>query len=56
MLVSESGIRTREDVRRLEDAGISAVLVGESLLRAPDLALAVERLLGLAPETHHDPA
>ena len=48
MLVSESGIRTREDVRRLEDAGISAVLVGESLLRAPDLALAVELLLGLA--------
>jgi indole-3-glycerol phosphate synthase len=54
MLVSESGIRTREDVRRLEDAGISAVLVGESLLRAPDLALAVERLLGLAPEAQHD--
>jgi indole-3-glycerol phosphate synthase len=56
MVVSESGIRTREDVRRLEDAGISAVLVGESLLRAPDLALAVERLLGLVPEVHHDPA
>ena len=31
-VVSESGIRTRRDVERLEAAGISAILVGESLL------------------------
>ena len=49
-LVSESGIRTRRDVERLEAAGVSAVLVGESLMRSPDIGLAVERLLGLAPE------
>ena len=49
MVVSESGIRTRRDVERLEAAGVSAILVGESLMRAPDIGLAVERLLGLAP-------
>ncbi len=49
-LVSESGIRTRKDVERLEAAGVSAVLVGEALMRAGDIGLAVERLLGLAPE------
>jgi indole-3-glycerol phosphate synthase len=33
VLVSESGIRTREDVEGLGAAGIDAILVGESLLR-----------------------
>ena len=50
VLVSESGIRTRRDVERLEAAGVSAILVGETLMRADDIGLAVERLLGLAPE------
>lgn len=50
VLVSESGIRTRADALRLEAAGVSAILVGESLMRQPDIGLAVERLLGLAPE------
>ena len=50
VVVSESGIRTRSDVERLEAAGISAVLVGESLMRANDIGLAVERLLGQAPK------
>jgi indole-3-glycerol phosphate synthase len=50
LLVSESGIRTRRDVERLEAAGVSAILVGESLMRASDLGLAVDRLLGRMPE------
>jgi indole-3-glycerol phosphate synthase len=49
-LVSESGIRSRRDVERLEAAGVSAILVGETLMRAADVGLAVEQLLGLAPE------
>jgi indole-3-glycerol phosphate synthase len=49
VLVSESGISTRRDVERLEAAGVSAILVGESLMRAPDIGLAVDRLLGRAP-------
>jgi indole-3-glycerol phosphate synthase len=43
-LISESGIRTAEDVQRLREAGIAAVLVGESLLRQPDLEAAVRTL------------
>ena len=50
LVVSESGIRTRRDVERLEAAGVSAILVGETLMRADDIGLAVEQLLGLAPE------
>lgn len=48
VLVSESGIRTHDDVRKLEDAGVDAILVGESLMREPDIGAAVERLLGRA--------
>jgi indole-3-glycerol phosphate synthase len=46
ILVGESGIRTRGDVERLEAAGVDAMLVGESLMREPDIGAAVDRLLG----------
>jgi indole-3-glycerol phosphate synthase len=46
VLVGESGIHSREDVLRLEKAGIDAMLVGESLMREPDVRAAVRRLLG----------
>ena len=36
LLVTESGIATREDVRTLRDAGVDAFLVGESFMRAPE--------------------
>jgi indole-3-glycerol phosphate synthase len=48
-LVSESGIRTRDDVERLRAAGARAVLVGETLLRSPDVAATLCELR-LAPE------
>ncbi len=44
LLVSESGIRTAGDVRRLAAAGAGAILVGESLLRAPDPEAAARAL------------
>lgn len=44
-LISESGIRTSEDVQLLKDAGVSGVLVGEHLLRKPDLEKAVRELM-----------
>jgi indole-3-glycerol phosphate synthase len=48
LVVSESGIRTAQDVDRLGAEGVHAVLVGESLLRAEDPARAV-RALGASP-------
>ncbi|HEY5026747.1 MAG TPA: indole-3-glycerol phosphate synthase TrpC [Acidimicrobiales bacterium] len=44
--VAESGIRGRDDVRVLGDVGYQAVLVGESLIRAPDRGAAVRALTG----------
>ena len=44
--VAESGIRTRQDVTRAVDAGASAILVGETLMRAGDPAAAARALLG----------
>lgn len=46
LLVSESGIRTMGDLRVLASHGARAFLVGETLMREPDLALATKRLLG----------
>jgi len=45
-LVSESGIRTRADVERLQAAGVRAVLVGETFMRAPDAGAKLRELLG----------
>ena len=36
LFVAESGIHTPEDIKQLYDAGVDAVLIGESLMRAPD--------------------
>lgn len=46
LLVSESGIFTREDVETLEAAGVHAILVGESLMREADIGAKVRDLLG----------
>lgn len=46
VLVSESGIRSGEDVARLGRAGVDGVLVGESLLRQADPGAAVSELAG----------
>jgi indole-3-glycerol phosphate synthase len=43
--VSESGIRTAEDVRRVRAAGISAVLVGETLMRAKNVPQKLRELM-----------
>ncbi|MGL6073337.1 MAG: indole-3-glycerol phosphate synthase TrpC [Fimbriiglobus sp.] len=46
LVVSESGIKTHADMVQLHSAGVRAVLVGESLMRAPDIGLALEVLRG----------
>lgn len=44
MVVSESGIKSRADIQRLAGCGINAVLVGETLVTAPDIAAKVREL------------
>ena len=45
VFVSESGVRTREDVDRLAAGGVTAVLVGETLMRADDIAAKIRELI-----------
>jgi indole-3-glycerol phosphate synthase len=46
LTVGESGVKTRSDVEALEAAGVDAVLVGETVMRAPDPAAKIRELLG----------
>lgn len=45
-VVSESGLHSREQLAELERVGVDAVLVGESLMRAPDPGAALAALTG----------
>ena len=44
VLVTESGINTADDVKKLASAGVSAALVGESLMRSDDIAGKIREL------------
>ena len=44
VLVSESGIRTADDVARVAAAGANAILVGEALVTAPDVLAKLREL------------
>lgn len=46
LFVSESGIRTAEDIAVLRQNGTDAVLIGETLMRSPDKAAALRELRG----------
>ncbi len=45
-LVSESGIHTRREVKLLEDGGVDAILVGESILTSGNIRAKIMELLG----------
>lgn len=45
VVVSESGIKGREDVRRLKEWKVNAILVGEALVTADDVAAKIKELL-----------
>ena len=46
VLVSESGIHTREHIQRLEDGGVDAILVGEALVTSSNIRAKIQELLG----------
>ena len=46
LVVGESGIKTYQDVRYLGEGGVKGILVGESLMRKPDIVMATRTLLG----------
>ena len=54
-LVAESGIQTPADVSILAEAGVDAMLIGEALVTAPDIAIKIQELLTPDPSllTNH---
>lgn len=46
IVVSESGVKTRADVVKLQRAGVHRILVGEHLMRQPDVGAALRELMG----------
>jgi indole-3-glycerol phosphate synthase len=45
-VISESGIRSSQDVRLLGEAGVDGILVGEILMQSSDPAMKIKELLG----------
>ena len=48
LFVAESGVKSREEIEVLEKAGVDAVLIGESMMRAEDKTAFLKSLKGLA--------
>jgi indole-3-glycerol phosphate synthase len=46
LVVSESGIRGRDDMQKMKAWGVNAVLIGEALVSAPDIAVKMRELFG----------
>ncbi|MCI8963050.1 MAG: indole-3-glycerol phosphate synthase TrpC [Eubacterium sp.] len=47
LFVAESGIRTREDIKALEQGGVNGVLIGETLMRSVDKKKTLAKLRGM---------
>jgi len=45
VVVSESGIHSRRDVKMLQECGVNAILVGESLMRSTDINAKIKELM-----------
>ena len=45
IIVAESGLKTHEDIRRVEEAGAHAVLIGETFMRSPDIASKMKEIM-----------
>lgn len=45
IIVAESGLKTHEDIRRVEEAGAHAVLIGETFMRSPDIGAKIKEVM-----------
>lgn len=45
IIVAESGLKTHEDIRRVQEAGAHAVLIGETFMRSPDIASKIKEIM-----------
>jgi indole-3-glycerol phosphate synthase len=45
VIVAESGLKTHEDIRRIEEAGAHAVLIGETFMRSPDISAKIKEVM-----------
>jgi indole-3-glycerol phosphate synthase len=45
VIVAESGLKTHEDICRVQEAGAHAVLIGETFMRSPDIALKMKEIM-----------
>jgi indole-3-glycerol phosphate synthase len=52
LAVSESGLRTHEDLVKLQNAGFDAFLIGEQLMLSPEPGAALSALLGTRPRAN----
>ncbi len=46
VIVAESGLRTHDDIRRVQDWGAHAVLIGETFMRAKDIGKKINEIMG----------
>ena len=46
IIVSESGIETKEDLEFLRKCGVNAVLIGETLIKSTNITMAVRKFTG----------
>jgi len=49
IVISESGIKTSRDVKRLKDLGVKAVLIGETFMASADIAEEIRQVMGVLP-------
>ena len=53
LIVAESGLSSRNDLRQLAEAGVTTVLIGETLMRQDDVAAATAELLRFPSGVNH---
>ena len=53
-MIAESGIKEREDIRKLEEAGVQGVLIGETFMRSQDKKAMLAYLKGQRHEGYEN--